>query len=102
LTSIARAKNLIAAGLFRCFLAPAPRQHEVQGFSEFVDGAIEIDPLSFHLDVGLVHPPGPVRRLLAAACILCDLPGIALHPSVQGGMIDPGPALGHDLLKVAV
>ena len=39
-------------------LVAALREHEVQSLPGLVDGAVKIDPLAFHLDVGLVHAPG--------------------------------------------
>jgi len=81
-------------------LVPALRQQEVQRFSDLIHGAIEMDPLAFHLDVRLIHPPGSVRGPLAPACIFRELTGIALYPPIKRGMIDPDTSLGHDLLKV--
>src|SRR5882757_8619874 len=41
---------------------PLGTQQEVDGFSLFVDGTVEIGPASFDFDVGLVDAPGPSSR----------------------------------------
>ena len=53
-----------------------------------------------HLDVGLVHPPVPPQRrgALYPAQALLDFRRVALHPAVDGGVIDGNAALGQHLL----
>jgi hypothetical protein len=86
----------MAAGFLRRF-----DKHEVQNPSEPVGCGIEIDPLSLHPDLDLVHPPRDVEQLLASAWVLRDLPGLAPY-SVQRTMVDLQALLGYELLKVSV
>src|SRR5262249_11581805 len=42
------------------------REQKVDRLAVFVDGAIQVIPLAFDLDVGLVHPPADPHRTLAS------------------------------------
>src|SRR6266704_5249653 len=46
-------------------LVPVLREEEVDGLARLVDGAVEIIPLAFDLDVGFVHAPTHPHRALA-------------------------------------
>jgi hypothetical protein len=61
---------------------------------------LPLRPVPAHLDVGLVHPPVPPQRrgALYPAQALLDFRRVALHPAVDGGVIDGNAALGQHLL----
>ena len=42
------------------------RQQEIDGLAGLIHSAIEVIPLAFDLDIGLVHPPADPHRALAA------------------------------------
>ena len=70
--------------------------------AQLVDISVEINPFTFHLDLGLVHTPGSIRRGLPAPSRTCDQRQIPGQPAVQRGMVHAHAALCHALFKVAI
>lgn len=78
------------------------RQHEIKGFSEFIDSAVEIGPLAFDLDIGLVHSPGTTGRGVATLGLSGNKRRIFHDPSVQRRMVNGNAALSHNLLQITI
>ena len=62
---------------------------------------IEVIPLAFDLDVGLVHPPADPHRTLAAVERLCQLGTILDDPPVDCGMIYVDTPFEHEFFNMA-
>jgi hypothetical protein len=75
---IVRAKKALAAAS-----SQYSDKHEIKGFAEFVDSPIEIGPLAFDLDIGLVHPPGAAGCGFAPLGLAGNQGRIFHDPSVQ-------------------
>src|SRR6202021_957645 len=60
---------------------PLGAQQEVDGFSLFVDGTVEIGPASSDFDVGLVDAPGPSSWPSEAVPAFLEFGRIALNPT---------------------
>jgi site-specific DNA recombinase len=64
------------------------RQEEVNGLAMCVHSAIEVAPLGFDANVGLVHAPADPHRPLAVVKRLFQWGTVFHDPPVDGGMID--------------
>src|SRR5207244_2556204 len=77
------------------------REEEIDGLALFIHRAIQIAPLTLHLDVGFIHPPtDPDRPLVAVECLL-QLRAVLHDPPVDRGVIDLHPAFLHEFFDVA-
>ena len=72
-------------------------QHEIKSSPELVDGAVKVNPLAVHLDVGLVHAPRSVDRCLSTLSCTCDHRRELGDPTVERHMINRYATLGHYL-----
>ena len=55
-------------------------QEKIDGSALLIDGAIEVDPLAFDLDVGFIHAPGVADRPCVMVPALFKLRHVLLHP----------------------
>jgi hypothetical protein len=78
-------------------------EQKVDGLAFFVDGAVEIRPLAFDLDVRLVHPPTRAdRALLNFAESSLQLRREFLNPTIDTRVVDVHAALRHHLLQIPI
>ncbi len=77
-------------------------QEKLQGVAFRVDGPVEVHPGFFDFDVRLVHFPRVVACFQMRPTALFEFWGIALHPAVDGAMIDPESAFRHHLFHIAI
>src|SRR5260221_2869469 len=59
---------------------PVPAEKEIDCLACFVDGAVQVYPLSVNLYVGLVHPPRSADGSSVASPTLLELRQVALDP----------------------
>ena len=85
----------------RAFVAVL-REQEIDRLARLVHGTIEIIPLAFNFDVGLVHSPthpdgtfAPMKRLFQQGTVPDD-------PALDGGMVQEDPALFHQFFDMAI
>src|SRR6266436_5102805 len=76
-------------------------QEKVDGVALFVDGAIEVHPLTTNLDISLIYAPGVADRPRITAPALLKFRDIPLHPPQNGRMGQGDAALGHHLDEIA-
>src|SRR6202167_6700628 len=74
---------------------PLGAQQEVDGFSLFVDGTVEIGPASFDFDVSLVGAPGSSRWPSEAVPAFLEFERIALNPTHDRRMRHGESPFGH-------
>jgi hypothetical protein len=67
-----------------------------------VNRPVQVSPLTAHLDAGLIGEPPVPGSLPARPGGLGELWSEALHPSVDGDVIDGDAALGQQFLNVPV
>jgi hypothetical protein len=77
-------------------------EEEVNRLTGLIHRAIQIAPLAFHPDVGLIQPLTDPHGALTAVERRFELWGILQDPAVDGRMIDGHAALFHQLLHLAV
>jgi hypothetical protein len=77
-------------------------QHEIQRGTCGINGAVEVVPVLFDLDVGFIHAIGIVRDFELRPTPLVQLRRIALDPAKHRGVVDPHAAFPHELFHVAV
>ncbi len=78
------------------------RKHEIKRLAVLVDSSIEIDPVSFHLDVSFVHSPGAVARPPSTTRRFSNCACIPRHSAVQRRVIYCSASLMHDLFQIAI
>ena len=76
-------------------------QH-VDNLAELVDRSVQINPLPGDLDVGLVHELAITRAASAGSCRVDQQWGEALHPAVDGDVVNGDAAFGEQFFDVAV
>ena len=62
-----------------CNLTPFA-QEKVDGSTLLIDGAMEVDPLAFDLEVSLIHAPRVAHRPRVPAPALLKFRHVTLHP----------------------
>jgi hypothetical protein len=62
--------------------------HKVKGFTEFVNGSVIINPLTFYLNIGLVHVPRTTCHRVSTLRFNCNQGRIFYDPLVQRCMIN--------------
>jgi hypothetical protein len=67
-----------------------------------VDGTIDLAPRAGDLHVGLIDEPPRPDGVATWSCRVDQRRCEALHPPVQGDVIDVAAALGEELLEVSV
>ena len=69
------------------------RQQKVNGLAVLIHRTIEVVPLPFDLDIGLVHAPADPHRALPAMKRLFQQGTVFHHPALDRGVVD-----GHSTL----
>jgi hypothetical protein len=82
-------------------LLAAGGKQEVDGLAISINGPVQVFPLTFDLDVRLIHSPALTDRALVAfpkGCLQlrCEL----LNPAVDCGMVNLDPSLRHHFLQI--
>jgi hypothetical protein len=77
-------------------------EQEIDSLALLVDGAIEIFPLAFDFDIGLIKPPAIPGPLFAFAKGLLDSRRIMNDPALNGTVINGLASLLHQFLKISV
>ena len=72
-----------------------PTEKEIHRLARFVDGAIQVHPLSANLYVGLVHPPRSSNRSCGAPPAFFELWKVMLNPPQDRGMGHGDPTVRH-------
>ena len=72
-------------------------QQDVDDLAMLVDSQVQAGPLTGHLHVRLIDEPPVTRSVTARPGSLCELRGEALHPPVDGDVIDGDAAPGQQL-----
>jgi hypothetical protein len=84
-------------------LGVAPRGDEhVDDLAELVDRAVDVAPPTGDLHIGLVHEPAISNTMTAGSGGVGQQRREPLDPAVDGGVVDVDPALGEQLLHVAI
>jgi hypothetical protein len=94
---MARWKNRRAALTSRCVETKTSMT-----WAELVDGAVHVTPPPGYLDVGLVDPPAIADGVPARPGGLSEQRREPLHPAVDRDVVDLDPALGEELLDIAI
>ncbi len=76
--------------------------HAIERVAGGIDGAVAVIPITLHLDVRFVNPPGVVGWLELGADALCERGSLALNPTIAGGMVDLEAALSHHCCKITI
>lgn len=77
-------------------------EKEIECVSLRIDGSVEIDSRPFHLDGGLIDPPGASGRLQIGMARPFQLRSIVLDPAVNRRMIDMQPAFPHHFFQITL
>src|SRR5712691_9657687 len=80
-----------------CLSISGGTEQKFQGVSTRIYSAIEVHPDLFHFDVRLIDAPRVVGRLEMGPTALLQFGCVALHPAVDGGVIDVQSPLEHHL-----
>lgn len=75
-------------------------KQKVDRGSSRIDGPIQAAPATLDSNIGLIHTPGFVRRLVAAQSLL-QFGTVALHPAPDRRMVRLQTALGEQLFDIA-
>src|SRR2546425_571175 len=80
---------------FRSLLVTLFCQQEIYRLACLIHGTIEVIPLTFDLDVGLVHAPADPHRALAAMKRFFQLGTVFHDPALDGRVVDRHATLLH-------
>jgi hypothetical protein len=86
----------------RCRLIPVLRQEKVHGLPRLIHGAIEIVPLAFDFNRGLVQAPTQPHRPLAAMKHRFQQGTVLHHPPLKGRVVNRHAAFLHELFDMPV
>ena len=78
------------------------REQEVDGLSFLIDGAVQVFPDAFDLDVGLIHAPAAADWALVFPGYLLDQGQETNRPPIDRRMVDRHAALFHHFFQVPV
>jgi hypothetical protein len=65
---------------------PPSAQEKIDGVALFIDGAIQVDLLTFDLEISLIHTPRVADRPRVPVPALLKFRHVTLHPSQDGRM----------------
>jgi hypothetical protein len=85
-----------------CYRVSLRREHEIDGVSGRIDGALQTGPLAGDANVGFVDTPGTIRQARISPDAFIQVWDIPQHPARDRGMIHPQTTLGHQLLQIAM
>ena len=71
-------------------------------FPEFIDGSVIVNPLTFYLDIGLVHAPRTTCPRLSTLRFTCNQRRKFDDPSIQRHMIHGNTPFFHDFFQVTI
>ena len=74
---------------------------EIDGGTGGIDGPIKVTPTALHANIGLIDPPGFVRRLEMTAQPLFQCGTVTLNPTPDRRVIRGQTALGEQLFDIA-
>src|SRR5450755_529265 len=74
---------------------PVPAEIEIDRFSRFVHGTVQVHPLPVNLYIGLVHPPRSAHGPSVAPPALFEFWKVALHPPQDRCMGHGDPPIRH-------
>ena len=74
---------------------PVPAEKEIDRLARFVDGAVQVHPLSVNLYIGLVHPPRPTDGASVSPPALFEFWKVALNPPQDRCMGHGNPPIRH-------
>ena len=77
-------------------------QQKVYRVPILVNGTIEVLPLPFHFDIGLVHPPPIANRSLPSSHFLFDLRSELEYPALNCRVIDLDTTNAEDLFHISI
>jgi len=77
-------------------------QHEIDRLSRRIDGAVEILPLTFDFDVGLINAVGVGVQSQVRTNSFLQLRSIRLNPPVNRRVIEREAAFVHHLFEIAI
>lgn len=77
------------------------RDQHVDDLAVLVDGPVDVAPRPVDLHVRLVHEPTNADGVAPSPSSFGDQRHEALHPPVQGDVIELDPTLGQQLLEVS-
>jgi hypothetical protein len=102
LPALQPAKGLSQKAL-RGFGAAGRREEEVDRVAPFVDRPVQVGPFAPNLDVGLIQTPARIKASPPEpAQPLLHLRRIALHPAIDGRVIDIDATFRQHFLEIAV
>src|SRR5262250_498842 len=78
------------------------RQEKVDRGSRRIDDSIEVKPTALDPNIGLIHPPGFVRRLQMWSSPLLEFRGIVLNPSPDRRMVDLQASFDQQFLDLTI
>jgi len=74
---------------------PVPGEKEIDRLTGFVDGSVQVHPLSVNLNVGLVHPPQSADGPSVAPPPFFEFGKVALHPPQDRCIGNSDPPIRH-------
>ncbi len=78
------------------------RHIDVDDLAVLVDSPVHVAPHTIDLDEGLVHEPSVTHHMTTRAGGVDEHRGEALHPPVDGDMVDVDAAFGEEFFHIAV
>jgi hypothetical protein len=90
-------KNLVAAATLRRF-----RHRNLDDLAVLVDCAVDVAPHTSHLHIGFVDKPAITNTVTTRPRCVDHERSEALHPSVDGDVVDLDAALGEKFFDIAV
>jgi hypothetical protein len=81
---------------------PLRGEQKVNGLAGLIHGAIEVVPLPFDLDVGLVHTPTDPYRALAAMERLLQQGTVFHDPALDSRVVDRDPTLLYEFFDMTI
>jgi site-specific DNA recombinase len=77
-------------------------QQKVDGLTLLIDRPIEIAPLTFDLNIRLIHPPTDPHRALAPVKGFFQQGTVFHDPTLEGRVVDRHPALFHEFFHMPI
>jgi hypothetical protein len=92
----------LAEEAFGCPRVSFCAEHEVNRLAGGIDGAVEVIPLPFDFDVGLIDAVGVIGRSEVRAASFLQFRRIRLYPAVDRRVIDLQAALIHHFFEISI
>ena len=78
------------------------RENKINGEAAFINRTVEILPLAFDRNIGLIHTPTSANRPLSLSKFFFHGRSKFQNPAVEGGMVHIHPAFFHHFFEVPV